>query len=178
MFRRTLLGIIASALLVPVTLQAQMAPGKFDAYKQPQSQCSDHDLSAAIRADDPAYADAMGLAKTLEAQGFTVKCVLQSKNVRLFQGQEGAALYRTSHGDFSAMFLPKTQTFAVKVNERAEKSRWLYTFEGSPPATPGPIDSSRRRYFVQHANTLFFASDKQVAEDLEKSLNSSQWRSP
>lgn len=57
--------------------------------------CTPNDLLAIVKPDDPAYADAMSLARTLQARGFIVKCVLQSKMIHIFEGQKGAALFRT-----------------------------------------------------------------------------------
>jgi hypothetical protein len=45
----------------------------------------------------------------------------------MFEGQEGAALYRTSLGDFDALFLPVSQRFdALQILERRQDGRYLY----------------------------------------------------
>jgi hypothetical protein len=131
-------------------------------------ECSQNDLLAIVKPDDPAYADAMSLARTLEAHGFIVRCTLQSKMVHFFDGQTGAALFRTDYGDFEVLFFPPSQTFAsVEVIERHESNRFLYTFRGSPSATfSGPIDSPRPMFFERHANQFFVTSNRQLAESV------------
>jgi hypothetical protein len=138
------------------------------------SECSTQDLLALLRPADPAYADAMELAQTLRNHGFAVQCVLQSKMVRLFEGQKGAALYRTNRGDFEALFLPKAQTFAVQPNEARKNGRYIYSFSGSPHSTGGPWDSARPTFFVQHSNQFLTTWDKQLATELDKALTSTQ----
>jgi hypothetical protein len=138
------------------------------------SECSTQDLLAVLRPADRAYADAMELAQTLRNHGFAVKCVLQSKMVSLFEGQKGAALYRTNRGDFEALFLPKAQTFAVQPNEVRKNGRYIYSFAGSPHVTGGPWDCARPTFFTQHANQFFTTEDKQLAAQLDKALTSTQ----
>jgi hypothetical protein len=136
------------------------------------SECSAREMVEALKADDPAYPDAMELAQTLRAHGFTVKCVLASKMSRLFEGQKGAALYRTSRGDFEALFLPKGEVFAIRPNEQRENGMYIYSFGGTPlPSSQGWV-FSRATYFTQHANQLFVTSDEQLAAGLDKALNS------
>jgi hypothetical protein len=112
------------------------------------------------------------VAQTLRNRGFTVKCMLQSKMIGLFDGQKGAALYRTNRDDFEALFLPKTQTFAVQPIETRENGRYIYSFAGTPHATGGVWDCDRPTYFTQHANRLFAVIDRQVAVALDKALAS------
>lgn len=127
--------------------------------------CTPNDLLAMVKPDDPAYADAMSLARTLQAHGFIVKCVLQSKMIDIFEGQKGAALFRTDHGDFEALFLPSPQTFAsVELIEWRENDRFLYSFRGSPsPTSLQPIDSAHPMFFERHANQFFVTSNRQLA---------------
>src|SRR5258705_7565564 len=73
--------------------------------------CNDQDLLAVLQPADKAYSKAMELAETLRAGDFIIKCVLRSKQEGLFEGLEGAALFRTNRGDFEALFLPKEKTF-------------------------------------------------------------------
>jgi hypothetical protein len=134
-------------------------------------ECSAQDLLAGLKADDPAYADAMELAQTLRNHGFIVKCVLQSKMIGLFEGEKGAALYRTNRGDFEGLFLPKTQTFAVQPIETRRNGRYIHSFSGSPHPTGGPWDSSRPSYFIQHANQFLTTWDEQLATELDKALS-------
>ena len=66
---------------------------------------------AQLSSVDPVYVDAMELARYLIDHGFIVNCVQGSKMQHLFDGQKGAALYRTDRGSFEALFLSKTETF-------------------------------------------------------------------
>jgi hypothetical protein len=137
------------------------------------SECSTNDLLALIKPDDPAYADAIELAQTLQGHGVIVKCVLQSKMVHVFEDQKGAAFFKTDYGDFNALFLPKPQTFSsVEIVSRSENGRFLYSFRGSPhPASPYPIDSAYRMFFEKHANQLFITSKSQLAASIAKALS-------
>ncbi len=163
--------IVRNCLLFPAMLF--LLPRTTSAATQ-GSECSAQDLLAVLKTDDPAYTDAMELAQVLSNHNFTVKCVLQSKMTRLFEGQKGAALYRTNRGDFEALFLPKTKTFAVQPIETRENGRYIYSFAGSPHATGGPWDCARPTYFSQHANQLFETGDEPLAAALEKTLASAQ----
>jgi hypothetical protein len=134
-------------------------------------ECTPNDLLATVKPDDPAYAEAMSLARTLETHGFIVRCVLQSKMVGMFEGQTGAALFRTDYGDFEVPFLSPSQTFAsVEVIERRKGNRFLYSFRGSPSSTSSPIDSKRPMFFERHANQLFVMSSRQLAESVMTAL--------
>jgi hypothetical protein len=134
--------------------------------------CSAQDLLGVLKADDPVYHDALKLAETLNAHGLLVKCVLQSKMIREFEGQRGAALYRTSQGDFEALFLSKEQVFAVRATEREEAGRYLYYFEGAPiPSSPEPLNFNKRTYFAQHSNHLFITWEPQLAGSLSGLMN-------
>ena len=74
---------------------------------------------------NPAYADAMELARTLHSRGIEVKCICLSKEERLFEGQEGAANYQTDVGVFEVLFLPKPETFNALEIVRARGNRRL-----------------------------------------------------
>ena len=163
--------IVRKCLLFPAMLF--LLPRTTSAATQ-GSECSAQDLLAVLKTDDPAYTDAMELAQTLRNHNFTVKCVLQSKMNGFFEGQKGAALYRTNRGDFQALFLPKTQKFAVQPIETRENGWYIYSFAGSPHATGGPLDCARPTYFSQHANQLFETGDEPLAAALEKALASAQ----
>jgi hypothetical protein len=136
------------------------------------SECSPNDLLAVLKPDNPVYADAMTLARTLQFHGFIVKCIGQSKMIHLFEGQKGAAVFRTDHGDFEALFLPNTETFdSVELIESRENDRFLYSFRGRPsPASPHPIDSAYPMFFEKHGNQLFITSKSQVASTIAKAV--------
>ena len=135
-------------------------------------ECSSNDLLGLIKPDDPAYTDAMELAETLRGHGFMVRCVGQSKMNRVFEGQSGAALFKTDQGDFEALFLPKPQTFdLVKSIERRENDRFLYSFQGDPPqVSPYPLDSPYPMFFEKHANQFFITWERRLAVSVVKAL--------
>jgi hypothetical protein len=162
---------VAKAHMTP---EAILAAERLAAEWKREHECSAQDLLAELKANDPTYADAMELAQTLRNRGFIVKCVLQSKMVRLFEGEKGAALYRTNRGDFEGLFLPKTQIFAVQAIETRKNGRYIYSFAGSPHVTGGPWDCARPTFFTQHANQFFTTEDKQLAAELDKALTLTQ----
>jgi hypothetical protein len=119
------------------------------------SDCTGKETQAQLPSVDPVYVDAMELARYLIDHGFIVKCVLASKRQNGFDGQKGAALYRTDRGSFDVLFLPKAETFdAVEVVEQRQGARYLYSFRGTP-RSPTHIDSSKRTYYIKFGNVLF-----------------------
>jgi uncharacterized protein YkuJ len=131
--------------------------------------CSQEDAPYELRQTDPAYEQAMNLKKNFERQGIEVICVLPSKLVNLFEGQLGAAFYRTSVGIVDVMFMPKSVDFQVRVVETKEDGRYLYTFEGKPHANSPVWDSNRPSYFIQVHNVMFTTDDGRVAQKLKTS---------
>ncbi len=130
--------------------------------------CGLEELKASLPATAEVYSDARALSETLDKHGILVKCVLSSKMTGTFEGQTGAALYRTNHGDFEAIFLPQSNTFdQLKVVERQNGHWHIYSFTGPPQPWPANrIESPRRMYFVKRQNILFVLSDKQLAAKL------------
>lgn len=122
----------------------------------------------ALQPGDPAYRDAMDLARTLADNGFTVQCVAPSTMVGTFEGQAGAALYKTNRGSFEALFLPDRRTFAgLQIVEREERGRHLYSFAGDPKPWPANlIDASRPLYFIKNVNRLIVSQDKDLSTHL------------
>ena len=139
-----------------------------------QQACGPEETQALLPVSNPAYAEAVDLARTLKPRGFVVKCILSSKMEGLFAGQEGAALYRTNRGDFEALFLPKSQNFtALQVVERREKSDYVYSFRGRPRPWPANhIEGSKKTYFIKNTNRLFITWDRQVAKILNEIFRS------
>jgi hypothetical protein len=136
-------------------------------------ECSPEETAALLPPADAAYDDAVELARTLNEHGFTIKCLLSSKMGGLFNGLEGAALYRTTDGDFDALFLPKPKTFAdLKIIERPLKKGFVYSFAGKPRPWPANrFESLRRQYFLKHDNQLLVLSDDPLRTKLESVLN-------
>jgi hypothetical protein len=131
--------------------------------------CGQQELKASLPPKAEAYSDAMALRESLSKHGIAVQCVLLSKMDGTFEGQMGAALYRTDRGDFEVLFLPPPNTFQLlKVVERQDGERYTYSFNGPPKPWPANrIDSAQRIYFIKHKNMLFVLSDKQLAATLE-----------
>jgi hypothetical protein len=166
MLRRTLLVCVLTLIAVPCV-------GAQSTSSAQRQGCSSEDLRAVLEASDPAYAETVALTKELENRGYVVRCVLQSKLSNFFEGQLGAALYRTDRGDFEALFLTKPYTFAsVRLIEHADSGRYLYRFEGVPIVTSGAMNCARRTFFATNANRFFVTEGKQLAADLGKVLNS------
>ena len=92
-----------------------------------------------------------------------------------FEGQSGAAVYRTVHGSFEVLFLPQTGTFDhLKIIEQHNGDRYLYRFQGPPQPWPANlIDSAFRIYFVKDWNLLFVVDDDaELAARLQKVVRS------
>lgn len=132
--------------------------------------CNPEELKALLPSNAQVYPDAIALSGILEKNRISVRCILLSKMDGTFDGQEGAALYRTGQGDFEALFLPAAENFdSLKVIERQDGSRYSYSFVGPPRPWPANrIDSAFRMYFVKHQNVLFVLTDKTLAATLEK----------
>jgi hypothetical protein len=137
--------------------------------------CGQKELEAALPSNAQAYPEAIALSQTLSKHGILVKCVLLSKMENTFDGQDGAALYRTDNGDFEVLFLPQPKTFdRLNVIERQDGARYSYRFKGPPQPWPANlIDSSFRIYFIKNRNMLFVVeNNKQLAAKLGKLVRS------
>jgi len=133
--------------------------------------CSPLDLSAAIQPTDRAYEPARALSEHLERRGFRIRCVLRSHMESLFEGLAGAALYRTNHGDFEALFLSPPDTFdQLTVNERKGRASWVYSLEGKPKPWPVNRMEGRRMQFVKHAHRLLLVRDEKLAALLQEAI--------
>jgi hypothetical protein len=119
----------------------------------------------------PVYADATELARTLDERGFQVQCIRRSLEERLFDGQKGAAWFKTDRGVFDVWFLPAPETFAgLEVDERRENGRYLYSFRGAPQISR-TIDSSKQSYFISYNNFLFHVwGDEQLAASIRSAF--------
>ena len=120
----------------------------------------------------PVYADARELARILdERHGFQVQCIRRSVEERFFKGQKGAALVKTNRGVFEVWFLSTPETFAgLKVDERRENGRYLYSFRGTPQISR-TINSSKQSYFIGYRNLLFHVwGDDQLATSIKNAF--------
>jgi hypothetical protein len=134
--------------------------------------CSLQDRIGLLPPADPAYNDAVELARKLDDFGIHVRCTLESKMQRIFAGQIGAAYYRTDAGDFEVLFLPPSDSFGgLRILERQKQNRYLYSFRGTPRSKVH-MDSSRRAYFIKKRNALFYVwGNDQLAEILRSKLD-------
>lgn len=82
-----------------------------------------------------------------------------------FEGQEGTAVYRTTEGDFEALFLPKPQNFnKLRVTERFDGQNDRYCFARRPGSVARQSDGEHFSFvFCKHRNELIVAEDHQVA---------------
>jgi hypothetical protein len=137
------------------------------------SECDVRESLNVLKPVDPVYSEATELAKVLRSRGLIVKCVLPSKRGNLFEGQVGAALYRTNRGDFDALFLKKPATFeSVKPTEAQQNGLYHYSFEGRPAPRSAPsYFSSKREYFVKHGSQMPVTRDEKLAVYLDQELN-------
>ena len=143
-----------------------------------QTGCSPAELKNLIRSSDSAYVDAIGLTATLQNHSFTIQCVLPSKLAQFLPRQTGAALFRTTMGDFETLFRPKGQTFDdVFISERRDENPssgnhdtgYIYTFR-DPQGRKLETMAGRETFFVSHHNILFITWEKTAAATLAESL--------
>jgi hypothetical protein len=137
------------------------------------SDCTGKAAQAQLSSINTVYVDAMDLARNLIDHGFIVECVQASKMERLFDGQKGAALYRTDQGAFDVLFLPEAETFdAVQVVEQRQSNRYLYSFRGTPRSPTRMM--GQKAYFIRSANLLFLAwSDADLAASIQAAFGRS-----
>ena len=152
---------IASGLLFTVAALSALAQ---------EPRCGPHELSASLPLADPAYSDAIVLRQDLTEDGLEVQCVGRSKLNGIFANANGssnaAALFRTNHGDFEVLLLPKPFVFdLLTVHEHRNGKSYSYSFSGDPTCHT-PIESNRRWYFVKRGNKMFVLDDSTLAATL------------
>jgi hypothetical protein len=115
----------------------------------------------------PVYADATELARILNERGFFVECIRRSVGERFFQGQKGAAWFKTDRGIFDVWFLPKPENFnGLEIDEQRENGEYVYSFRGAPQISR-TIESSKQNYFINYENLLFLViGDEQLAASI------------
>lgn len=119
-----------------------------------------------LHLNDPVYADAMSVERTLTQNGYIVECVLPSKMASFFDELKGAALFRTTGGDFEVLFLPKPYSFDhLDILEERQGNRYLYSFRGKPHFE-ARVDSAYRQYFVKRSTKLFIVFNRELAARL------------
>lgn len=138
------------------------------AVAQTNDWCRNEDLRRAWQRD-PVHDDAMELASALERHDFIVECVRSSKQAQIFDGQKGAAVYKTNRGVFEVLFLPKGQTFnELKIVSESKEGFSKYSFRGRP-RIPQTMETKSRIAFIKHENVMFevFGNDG-LARSLEQ----------
>jgi hypothetical protein len=135
--------LLALSIVVPAQLLAQ-APDCTDPCASPQTnavakQQWDNQSS-------PVYVDATRLARDLATRGFKVECIRRSKEEHLFEGQKGAAWFKTSQGIFEVWFFPNAKAATIAVV--------AVTAQPSPVSLP----SGHSESFIQHQNVVFHVS--------------------
>lgn len=135
--------------------------------------CKDnHAESAFLTERDAIYTEAQDLGQTLAKLGFQVNCIQGSKESQLFEGQKGAALYRTDQGSFEVWFLPKAANFGALeiVTEPQGNGRYLYTFRGTPHI-PAKFNSAKPIWYIRHESLMFEVfGDQVLAQKLSRAL--------
>jgi hypothetical protein len=142
-----------------------------NALAQSTDPCNNDDLRRAWESD-PIYTEAMELARILENRGFVVECVRSSKQAELFEGEKGAAWYKTKQGVFEVLFLPVSQNFEDLqiVAESKPGGRHTYIFRGAPRIST-TMDSAKPMVFIKHKNLLFEVwGNEELAKQLTHAL--------
>jgi hypothetical protein len=154
----------ASAALL-IAMLAVVVP--FLRWAQPR-RCSALDLAAELQDTNRAYGAAMELAEQLEADGFTLKCVFRSTLETLFEGAQGAGVYRTDRGDFEALFLPTTESVErLTIVQNHASARYVYVFRVPfSSKSLARIDSPRPVYFIKGVNGILISQNGQLAAEL------------
>ena len=128
------------------------------------------DRGALLPRTDPAYADATELAKTLTRHGISIRCVLLSKEARMFEGQLGAAFFASDIGNFEALFLPRPKTWnELEIVEQREQGGYTrYHFRGAPKYS-GTWEGKSVN-FVKHWNQLLHSLDEKTVAKLREAF--------
>jgi hypothetical protein len=159
-----------NSLLAAIALLTSVAVSPAVAQKTPQAaQCGDWPR---IEPADPAYSDAMTLARVLADDGVSVLCIGPSTMNGTFEGEVGAAIYKTSGGVFEALFLPQSRPSMSCRSGSDEMERfYLYSFEGQPKSSSAdPWTASRPFHFLKNLNRLIVSRDKELVAHLEAIL--------
>ena len=159
-----------NSLLAVIALLVSVAVSQAVAQNTPQAaQCGDWPR---LEPTDAAYSDAMTLARVLAEDGVSVLCIGPSTMNGTFEGEVGAAIYKTSGGIFEALFMPRSQTFdELQIRERRDGAFYLYSFEGEPKSSSAdPWTASRPFHFLKNLNRLIVSRDKELVAHLEAIL--------
>jgi hypothetical protein len=57
--------------------------------------------------------------------------------------------------------------FEIHVVERKQDGRYLYSFEGNPPADVPVWDASHPCFFIQFGNAMFTTDDEKMTQRLQ-----------
>ena len=143
-----------------------------------QTNCSPEELRNGLQPSDAAYGDAIELAASLQHHHFTIRCALPSKMAQFLPRQTGATLFRTTQGDFEALFRPKEQNFDdLLISEEriagpssgGDDAVYRYTFRDRQGRKVRVMEG-RETFFVRHDNILFITWQKETAGALNESF--------
>jgi hypothetical protein len=142
--------LAAIALLVEVSLSAQRPHRRL---------LKRHDAATgrAWNRTDPAYSDAMTLARVLADEDGSASCCIGPSTMNgLFEGEVGAAIYKTSRGVFEALFLPQSQAFdELQIRERRDGASLFVLVRRTAEEQYGrPMDSLTSLPFPQEPESL------------------------
>ncbi len=106
------------------------------------------------------YFDATNVGRDLAVRGIKVECIRRSKEEQLFEGQKGAAWFKTDQGIFEVWFLPDTKAATLAVAKVTAQPALV-----SLPSGPN-------EFFVQHQNVVFHVSldDRALAASLQRAF--------
>jgi hypothetical protein len=118
--------------------------------------------SIALTMSDPAYKEATKVAETLRSHGISVRCVLSSKEAQMFEGELGAAFFKSDVGDFEALFLPGSKSWDALnvVEQRGTDGFTRYQFSGTPSYSGTWV--GKPVYFFKHGNVFFHSLNSQT----------------
>jgi hypothetical protein len=132
------------------------------------TRCGAREMQVALAPSDPAFPNAQTLQQQLTDAGLRVECVLSSKMAGFFDGQKGAALFRTTSGDFEVLFLPQHESFdRLTILQKHTSDSYLYSFRGAPQFHT-TLESPRPISFIQCGNKLFVLWSGGLAEKLNQ----------
>jgi hypothetical protein len=128
---------------------------------------------ALLKPTQPGYVEAQQFAKVLKDVGIHVDKIFASKLNGFFTGLDKAAYFQTSTGAFEAIFIPDGGAKKIRVTEKKEGTRYIYSFAGQPhPKTPGDtFDSSEPMFFFAYENAFVVVwKNHELFEELKTAL--------
>lgn len=123
-----------------------------------------------LKPADGVYAEALNTAEILKQHGLNIQSIHRSKLEGFFRGTSKAAYFKTDKGSFGVIFFPEAgQAEKIRVDEKRDGKRYVYSFEGQPQPDP-PRDVFNAAYpmrFILTGNLFVVVSNN---EELYKTL--------